>query len=447
MPSNKKSAKVTSLRLLRKASHISGKVAHKGGHFMQKVENRTTRLITEATGSPLAEPSIPVDACFYDAFPQLTPVYPVLPELGQKPSVTVFAFLDPKGFYGGIATLLCVAATLANKLGYDFRVAQTTGFSKDTNVLDFLASNGIIIEAKRFSTVDLSKRSLHNFGYLPLHPEDIVVVSAWWDAHIASQLPLKKKFLYLIQDFEPIFYNNSDSYILADQTYRTDDFLPICNTRILRTYFEKNGYDYIAKNATYFEPAPAPKIVSSAGKKKPGKAKRRLFLYGRPHVHRNLFYSAIKALDIALADERVDASEWELFCAGSATVPSIKLHSGNIIKNLGKMDLDQYYEWAADVDIAVAPMQAPHPNYPTLELAALGAMVVTTKWETKQDLNTYSPNILMADLTIESMAAKIVQAITTDEQTKAAGLSITNIGSDWPTALDKPLTELAENYR
>jgi len=439
---NKKNIDVVAFRSIRKASHLINKVVRKGGGFLDKVESRSTRIIVDRTGSADARGDISVDDLIYTHLPHTLPVHPTLPNLGQKPSITVFAFLDPKGFYGGIATLLCVSAALANKLGYDFRVAQTTGFSKNTDVLGFLASKGILVEEERFSTVDLSKRSISNYGYLPLHPDDILVVSAWWDAQIASQLPLKNKFIYLIQDFEPIFYNNSDEYVFADQTYYSNKFLPILNTEILYEFFKENDYTYIAENAVWFEPAPAPNVPNQVVSKAK-KTTKTIFLYGRPNVHRNLFYNAVLAIDRALQDKRMQKFDWEIFSAGSGNVPDVKLHSGHTIKNKGKMDVDDYYSFALSVDIAVSPMLAPHPNYPTLEIASLGATVVTTKWRTKQNLDRYSPNIFMADASVDSMAENIITAALQTPSITKSNLAKTNIGNNWTEALDDPISKLA----
>jgi hypothetical protein len=441
----KKKHEIVTLRTIRKASHITNKIVRRGSHFLDKVEDKSTRLIINKTGSPDGQSSVDIKELTYHTFPEITPIHPALPAIGQRPSVTVFAFLDPRGFYGGIATLLCVGAALANELGYDFRVAQTTGFSNNTDVLDFLRSKGIVIEEERFSTVDLSRRSITNFGYLPLHQEDVLVVSAWWDAHTAAQLPLKNKFVYLIQDYEPIFYNNSDRSVFAEQTYHSDKFIPILNTEVLYNFFKANSYKYIEKNGVWFEPAPAP-IVKKGKLSVIQKNKRTLFLYARPNVHRNLFYNALIALDIALQDERMHIFDWSLYSAGSADVPSVKLTSGHVIKNKGKMDMQDYYNFASTVDVAVSPMLAPHPNYPTLELASLGAAVVSTKWETKQDLKFYSPNILMAEPTAESMAQKIIEAALMTNISKRNNLSKNRIGSDWSAALVASISEIASRY-
>ena len=433
--------KKTALRAIRKTSHITKKVGQKGVNFLGKVENKATFLINNG----IIGNSVKVDDVFYSKYPHLTPVYPSLPELGQKPSVTVFAFLHPAGFFGGIATLLFTAAKLANELNYDLRVVQTTGYSDKVDVVKFLNENGIEFSYDRYSTLNLSNRSNYDYGYLPLHPDDVVMVSAWWDARIASELPLKNKFVYLIQDFEPIFYNNSDAFTLSDETYKTEKFLPITNTEILLEYFKKNGYNYIAENAVFFEPAPSPNVKL---KKFSEETKtKRIFLYGRPNVDRNMFYTAIKALDLAVNDERLADYDIEVYSAGSSEVPNIELSNGTKIKNKGKMPLDEYYKFVQTVDVAVSPMLAPHPNYPTLEFSSIGATVVTTKWETKQNLDRYSKNIFMCEPTIKDMADKIVEAIIKPISEVSKDAKSNNLNTDWNIALKTPIEELAKKLK
>jgi hypothetical protein len=433
-------------RVIRKLSHLFNKFFGKVSHFLERVEGKTTRIIISKSGSPSGKPSQPFANLFYSAFPHITPIHPALPAIGQKPSVTVFVpSLTPRGFYGGIATLLRTSALLAIKLGYDYRVVQTSGFEKNTDfVLKFLADDGIVIPKERFSTIDVSFRDLGNFAYLPLHPEDIVYVSAWWDAYTASRLPLKKKFVYLIQDYEPIFYNNSDSSVLAHETYTSEKFIPFCNTKTLYEFFSQKGYAYIEKNGVYFEPA----VGKTRTKKLPVKepATKKIFLYGRPEVHRNLFYSAVHAIEIALANPLLDTQKWEVFSAGQDSIPDIKLSTGHVIKNLGKMDLADYYAFAQTIDIAVSPMLAPHPNYPTLEFASLGSAVVSTKYENKVSLDAYSKNIFMAEPDAVSLADHILKATQLAISQRAENLKSDHIQKDWTKACEQPLKELIKKF-
>jgi hypothetical protein len=251
---------IIALRALRKASHISRKATTKGSHFFGRVENKATRIIVDKTGAMDGGESIGFDDFVFKSFPQITPVHPALP----------------------------------------------------------LINNGIDIAPSRFSTVNLSNRTPYNYAYLPLHEDDVVVVSAWWDAHVASKLPLSKKYLYLIQDYEPIFYNNGDAQQFAESTYHNDNFIPLCNTKLMKDFFNAGKYKYIHENANYFEPAVGKE--NTANVKKNGKKK--MFLYGRPSVHRNMFFSALKAIDKAFSDERLNVQDWEIYCAGQGNVPN-----------------------------------------------------------------------------------------------------------------------------
>ncbi|GEM_PF-207848 len=420
------------LQTIPKARHITKKIGRKILRFLNKIKTKTINV------------PMPVDDIVYQRFPELLPIYPQLSNLEQKPAVRALCLLSHGEFFGGIATLLFVASKLANELGYDLQTIQTVNFS-DYTPLGFLAENGIIIEPERYSTLDASKRKTKSPYFLSIHPDDVFICSAWSDAKILQNIGINNKFVYLIQDYEPIFYANSDRYIWADDTYYSKKFIPLCNTKTLLEYFKQNGYKYVEENAVCFEPPPAP--LNQSQKNGPAN-KKTIFLYARPNIDRNLFFTAIQALDAALdvvlQDERLSNFEWKLYAAGSNDLPSIKLKSGLIIKNKGKMSMREYYAFIHCVDVAISPMLAPHPNYPTLELASLGSHVVTTKWKTKQNLSHYSDHIFMAEANIQDMAEKIIRAIMTDDKKYIDNFGRNNINTDWNQTLNEPIKKVVQ---
>ncbi len=125
--------------------------------------------------------------------------------------------------------------------------------------------------------------------------------------------------------------------------------------------------------------------------------------------------------------------------AGQDNLPDIHTPSGVLIDNLGKMDMPSYIQLMQSVDIAVSPMMAPHPNYPTLEFAAAGAAVVTTRYGIKQDLSKYSKNIVMADISVESLAGAIKTAAQMSVAQRVQNKKSSTIGSSWVDTLDKPV--------
>lgn len=430
-------------RALRKSAHLATPVLSRLATISQKVEHKTTRIITGQTsdGVKVVEGDAHTIAPFIDLqrsyLPEATPLYPALPKPGRKPALTILVPTLNKGlFFGGIATALITAAMVAKKQKLDLRVLQTFT-AGDADVGQFLKDKNIAFEGD-ISVEDVSAKKTKQYIFIDIHPQDIFMASAWADAYVLQRLPLKTKFIYLIQDYEPIFFPNSDQRVKAESTYRSDRYIALCNTELLYRHLLSEGFDEVKKNnSVWFEPA-----VANIQKSIKNNARKRLFIYGRTRVKRNLFFSAIEAVNMAFSKGDLNAEEWDIFMAGQDDIPSLELSSGVKVKNLGKMALDEYYEFMRTIDVAVSPMMAPHPNYPTLEFASTGAAVVSTKYGVKQDLKSYSKNIIMADCSTESMAEAIVRAAALDYDLRLKNAEESTIPYSWLESLEKPVNTL-----
>ncbi len=426
------------IRAIRKSAYLSNKALWKATRFTGKVEHKTTRILDGVDFSVKTSGSEPLEKIYYNSLPHITPLNPAMPAVGAVPCVVLLLpTLDQRSFYGGTATALFVAARLALKTNRKLKIVQTLKTGHATKLAEFLNTN----TSSSFTDNDIKVISVadrrHNiYGYLSMLPDDIFIASAWWDAYLLDQLPLSNKFIYLVQDFEPIFYNNSDNYILSESTYRKDSFVPLCNTKLMSDFMKERKYnDSFAAGAPYFEPAVSRAQTGFVTKKKPGE-KKRLFLYGRPDVHRNLFFTALNSVDYALKAGFLKVGEWDLCMAGQDGVPDIELSSGVKIRNLGKMDMDEYVSFSKSVDIAVSLMMAPHPNYPTLEFASIGSAVVTTKYANKRDLSMYSKNIMTSDIGVESIAGAIKRAASLSYAQRIKNTKSSNIPATWSTLDD-----------
>jgi hypothetical protein len=430
----------TGIRGVRKGSHLTGRVLQKGASFAHKVEDKTTRILTGKDFSIRVHDHIAAEKAYYGGLEyNIVPLNPALPKVGRKGTLTLLIpTLNNRSFYGGTATALIVASKLALKLGKPLRIIETLEPGNKHGLDSFFKSRGIPMKASEVKLIDVSSRRYNLYGYVDLHPDDDFIASAWWDAKLLSALPLTRPYVYLIQDFEPIFYSNSDEYVLAEDTYRTENFIPLCNTKLMHTFMKSEGYDYIAKEGLYFEPAVS---KSKHGLSKQNN-KKRLFLYGRPSVRRNLYYTALEAINQVFNESSLVATDWEICMAGQDKVPDIMLSCGLVIKNLGKMSSSEYDAFAQTVDLTVSPMMAPHPNYPTLELSSVGSAVVTTKYKTKQDLSNYSKNIIMSDPYSGDIAKAIVKASKLSFEDRIANAKSSNISDDWGASLDKVIKEI-----
>ncbi len=438
----KKATKIT-LRAARKSAHLTSKAFHKGLSVTTRVEHKATNLLTGRQLSAKVSDHVSFEEAFFGGIRyNLNPLNPALPKLDRPAAVVlVIPSLINGGFYGGVATALIFAGKLAVSLNRPLRIVQTLAPGDGKGLSDFWKLyNGPVKDAD-IEVLDVSMRRFNFYGYIDMHADDIFVASAWWDAKLVSDLPRKHPFVYLIQDYEPIFYANGDHALLAEQTYHTNDFVPVCNTELMKTFMTSRGYEHIAQNGLFFEPAVS--RADSGLVAKPGK-KRKMFLYGRPSVERNLFYSGLLALEQLFSDGELSAGDWDVVMAGQSDLPDIVLSSGVRIVNKGKMSMEEYISFSKDIDLAISLMMAPHPNYPTLEFASIGSAVVTTRWETKQDLSRYSKNIVMADLNITSLKHAIKQAADLDYDTRMRNVQHNNILQSWDESLDATLRHVVD---
>lgn len=429
------------IRAARKGAHLSTKVLHKALRLTTKVEDKATRILNGTDFSVKADSTIPLEKIYYNSLPYITPINPALPAIGSTGSVVLLLpTLDSKSFYGGTATALVVAGRLAQLEKKTLKIVQTLKTGKPSNLSGFFEREGLKISEDDISVISVADRAYNVYGYLSMHPDDTFIASAWWDAYLISQLPLTKKFIYLIQDFEPIFYNNSDLYVLAESTYKTDKFVAVCNTKLMYDFMKAREYPAFAnESATWFEPAVSRAKHGMITKKAKGERKR-LFLYGRPDVHRNLFFMALNSIDYAFKAGFIKHDEWELFMAGQDNIPDIQLTSGARIQNLGKLSMEDYIAFSRTIDLAVSPMMAPHPNYPTLEFASIGSQVVTTRYSNKTDLSNYSTNIIMCDIDVQSMAGAIKLAASNLDNSRKEQDG--KISDNWKTVLDTPISNI-----
>lgn len=426
-----------SVRAMRKTAVTGNKVLRRASRLADKVENKTTRMLDGVDFSLQVNDEIPLEKLYYGSIPYTLPIHASMPAIGSSPTVTLLIpSLDGSSFFGGTATALVVAAKFAQAQNRKLRIVQTLKKGHSSNLIRFFASEGITVSSDDIQVISVADRAYNRYGYIGMHPDDLFIASAWWDAHILSQMPLGRKFIYLIQDFEPIFYNNSDMYVLAEETYKGDTFIPLCNTELMADFMKERMYPAFKGNVHFFEPAVSRVSTGVHEPKKKGE-KKQLFLYGRPSVHRNLFFTALNAIDYAFKAGFLRVDEWEVTMAGQDHLPNIKLSSGAVVRNQGKMKMEDYVNFSKSVDIALSPMMAPHPNYPTLEFASIGTQVVTTKYANKTDLTRYASTITMADIDVESIAGAINTALNNLSTTPSS-----SVESSWDKSLDKPVSSI-----
>ena len=369
---------------------------------------------------------------FYNVFTYEIRALNIIDLARENPYVNLFIpTFDAAGVFGGIATATRIAAKIADKNNLRLRVVCIDRKGSLSYLNKFLADLGYP-QVEPSELVDLSNRHNNSSQTIDFVSKDINIATAWWTAHLLNEAKLSNKYIYIIQDFEPIFYNYSDQYVYSEDTYKTDNYIPICNTKLLYDFLNLQNYKSIKKYRIFFEPAVDRDIFKPS---KVQNTKKRLFIYGRPTTQRNLMVHALRSVQGAFENGILKQEEWEVFIAGDDSVPSIRITSSLVAKNLGKMSIEEYGKLAGTIDIAVSLMLAPHPSYPPLELACSGAAVVTNKYSIKKDLKMYSYNLITAELNNNSLLNGIKQASKMTKKERITNANKSQIQDDWDNAL------------
>jgi len=331
-----------------------------------------------------------------------------------QPSVTVLVpTLNPSEIFAGIATAVDLGLELA-AAGHPVRfIATDLPLAAPSASLAFLTRRLTPAQRDAGAAARLSLHCGVTGPRIPAHREDRFVATAWWTAILARKLIgghgfLWHRYLYLIQDFEPGFYPWGTEHADALASY-DDDFIPLFNSTLLRDHFAAQGFAFAGPGAMAFRPAIdiARHAATPRPERRPG-APRRIVLYGRPEVARNLFPTAVEALQIFLSDSGLSPAEVAIDSVGLRH-PPVLLPGGHRIASLGKLPYEEYPGYLATADIGLSLMLSPHPSHPPLEMAAAGARVVTNGFGGK-DLSRLSPAILSAPPAPKALAALLAQA-------------------------------------
>jgi hypothetical protein len=98
------------------------------------------------------------------------------------------------------------------------------------------------------------------------------------------------------------------------------------------------------------------------------------------------------------------------------------------------------------MDLGLALNLTPHPGYPSLELAASGAAVVTNSYQNKKSLERYSPNIICAEPTIDELVRAIKEGVklTRDKEHRKQNYAKNHIGRSWQKSFETAFKNLAQ---
>ena len=368
--------------------------------------------------------------------------------LAVRPRINVLLpSLRLKHMSGGPNTALLLAALLAEK-GEWVRLIACDAAAEGEEAALFPHMDGLLqrpVARDRIELVDAFDRSRPT----EIGANDLFFATAWWTAQMAKYAVTKtvrKTFIYLIQDFEPILHEGSTFQARALETYGLPH-IPVINTRLLLDHLVKESAGCYADpkfsaNALWFEPALDRSYYFPDLAKSGQSGKKNLLFYARPTVaRRNLFEIGVVALRQAVASGVIDKDNWEVWAMGEKLAP-VALGNGVFLNPLPWMSFDDYAKRVRTADLLLSLMLSPHPSYPPLEMAASGKLAVTNSFSVKtaERMKVFSPNIIVAQPTAESIAAALENAAGRIN----AGLSSYDPSGEiaLPTSWDESLREV-----
>jgi hypothetical protein len=283
---------------------------------------------------------------------------------------------------------------------------------------------------------------------LEVSPNDAFIATTWWTAHIAHQAVMdlgQDRFVYLIQEYEPMTFPMGSFYALAEQTY-TFPHRAIFSTELLRDYFRQHCIGVFTAGRTAGNEASvsfqnAINAFDVRAERLQQRTTHKLLYYARPEQHaaRNMFELGILALQDAIRQGAMTAPGWEFHGIGTVgSTASIQLASGAELKLLPRLDLREYLELLPGYDVGMSLMLTPHPSLVPLEMAAAGMLTVTNTFENKslERLQELSTNLIAVPPTIEGIASGLVTAAgdVCDVARRVAGSRV-----HWSTSWDEAL--------
>jgi len=328
---------------------------------------------------------------------------------GNRVNLIIPVISEKKRNFGGVAT----AIRFLHRLTREFEYARIIVTHETQSQVDMHNWPGWSLDHD-----DISTRSILFLGdktaALAITPNDFFVATFWSTAVyiksvIANQSRLfavpRRRFAYLIQEYEPAFYPGSARYTLAESTYRDrDGAIAIFNSRPMAEVFKEKGLQFSEQYVfgSMLNPRLQQlKAACGAVAKEPV-----ILVYARPTVPQNDFDLVVESLRTWVRSYPA-AEDWRIVSAGEAH-EDIPLGRNVVIRSLGTLSLDEYARELARCWVGVAFTFNASTSHAAREMVDFGAWLVTNQFEYRRPADL-PPNVLtIEEPTPENVARNLV---------------------------------------
>jgi lipopolysaccharide biosynthesis protein len=364
---------------------------------------------------------------FYNSVPEIYPVGVARSNNRRLRLSAILPTMKPEKIYGGITTALAVIREIADHMGedIDLRILITS------DTVDRPSVEALTARLHRSFThagprEDVAGNTIVGIAEAQHEPisvraREMYISTAWWTADLGFRLIDQQRSMfnanplmaYIIQDYEPGFYNWSNHYALADATYRRpDETIAIINSEELAGFMQSRHTFFEQQYVPYQLHPTLSRLIA------PTVPERLILAYGRPSVNRNCFELLCEGLRVWQGRNPRVNTGYEIVFAGEE-FGTERLRGLENARTVGKMSIEEYAVTLNRACAGVSLMVSPHPSYPPLEMASAGCMTVTNRYEGK-DLALRSDRIVsVASLTPASLADALDGAIGRVDFTRA----------------------------
>lgn len=296
----------------------------------------------------------------------------------------------------------------------------------------------------RVEVADASDRSVP----LVVGAGDAFVATTWWTAHLAhgaSRALGRRRFLYLIQEYEPMTFPMGSLHALASGSYDLPH-AALFSTEMLRDWFRAQRIGVFAEGGDSFAFQNAIARFTVAPERLRRAGPRKVLFYARPEQHaaRNMFELGVLALRAACAGGSF-RDDWAIdgIGAGRAFAP-VRLAGGHRMQMLPRVSLAEYQLLLPGYDVGLALMLTPHPSLVPLEMAAAGLVTVTNTFanKTSDALRALSTNLVPVPPTLDGIVEGLREAerASRDLEARTAGAEVA-WSRDWRASFDDDLLQ------
>ena len=320
--------------------------------------------------------------------------------------------VSPSGVFGGVGTAVALAVQLIES-GEDVQLVLTDyGQTLDAPAIRKLILRHVDTDATTLERLRIV-HAIHDDTELALGAGDVFIATAWWTAFRAGSTIdatpglANRRFVYLVQDDETLFYPASERQMMAERSYALAA-LPVVNSRSLATHLAERHGLHIDERLVFAPIVAVPQRLPL----RPVTDLLRVVVYGRPSVGRNLFDAALRGIAIWEAQRRASGTRPTVEIVSVGEQEQFRYRIGEqLVRAPGVLSWEAYLELLGTAHLGVSMMTSPHPSYPPLEMAMSGMTVVTNRWGPK-DLEELSSRFVSCDPDAEGVALALKEAET-----------------------------------